>query len=108
MNLGISSKEKRLTGLHQNQNFGQVALEFYLAEALSNLPEFASLQTMKFESTYKHNVAAWMVVSGSDFEYLWLASTVLVKLVWYREPIKSDVHGPSQSETIQNLNLIQT
>ena len=30
-NLGISSKEKRLTGLHQNQNFGQVAFEFYLA-----------------------------------------------------------------------------
>ena len=39
-NLDISSKEKCLTGLHQNQNFGQVALEFYLAEALSNLPEF--------------------------------------------------------------------
>ena len=30
LNLGISSKEKRLTGLHQNHNFGQVAREFYL------------------------------------------------------------------------------
>ena len=49
--VGISSKEKRLTGLHQNQNFGQVALEFYLAEALSNLPEFGSEQTMKYETT---------------------------------------------------------
>ena len=58
--VGIFSKENRLTRLHQNQNFGQVALEFYLAEALSNLPEFGSEQTMKFESTYEHfnNVAA--------------------------------------------------
>ena len=31
-NLGISSKEERLTGLHQTQKFGQVALDFYLAE----------------------------------------------------------------------------
>ena len=57
-NLGISSKEKHLTGLHQNQNFGQVALEFYFTEPLSNLPEFGSEQTVKFESTYEHNVAA--------------------------------------------------
>ena len=54
--MGISSKDKRLTGLDQNQNFGQVALEFYLVEALSNLPEFGSEQTMKFEATYEHNV----------------------------------------------------
>ena len=52
MNLGISSKEIHLTGLHQNKNFGQVAIEFYLAEALWNLPEFGSEQTMKFESTF--------------------------------------------------------
>ena len=38
--------------------FRKVALEFYLAEALSNLPEFGSEQTMKFEATYEHNVAA--------------------------------------------------
>ena len=57
-NMGISSKEKRLTGLQQNQNFEQVALKFYLAEALSNLPEFGSKQTMKFEKTYEQNVAA--------------------------------------------------
>ena len=56
--MDIFSKEKRLTGLDQNRNFGQVALEFYLAEALSNLPEFGSEQTMKFEATYEHNVAA--------------------------------------------------
>ena len=56
--MSISSKDKRLTGLDQNQNFGKVALEFYLAEALSNLPEFGSEQTMKFEATYEHNVAA--------------------------------------------------
>ena len=31
-NLSISSKEERLTGLHQTQKFGQVALDFYLAE----------------------------------------------------------------------------
>ena len=43
-------KEKRLTGLDQNQNVGQVALEFYLAEALSNLPEFGAEQTMKLEA----------------------------------------------------------
>ena len=54
MNLGISSKEMRLTGIHQNKNFGQVAIEFYLAEALWNLPEFGSEQTMKFESTYRN------------------------------------------------------
>ena len=60
--LNDPDKEKRLTGLHQKQNFGQVALEFYLAEALLNLPEFGSEQTMKFESTYEHfnNVAAWI------------------------------------------------
>ena len=52
--VGISSKEKRLTGLDLNQNFGKVALEFCLAEAVSNLPEFGSEQTMKSE----HNVAA--------------------------------------------------
>ena len=56
--LGYFLKTKVLTGLHQNQNFGQVVLEFYLAEALLNLPEFDSEQTMKFESTYEHNVAA--------------------------------------------------
>ena len=57
----ISSKEKGLTGLYQNRNFEKVALEFHLAEALSidsNLPEFGSEQTMKFEATYEHNVAA--------------------------------------------------
>ena len=43
--MGISSKEKRLIGLHQNQNFGQAALKYYLAEALSNLAEFGSEQT---------------------------------------------------------------
>ena len=56
--VGNFLKEKRLTGLDQNQNFEKVALEFYLAEALSNLPEFGSEQTMKFEATYEHNVAA--------------------------------------------------
>ena len=56
-NLDISSKEKRLTGLRQNQTFGQVAPEFYLAEALSSLPEFGSEQTMQIEATYEHNVA---------------------------------------------------
>ena len=49
-NLGISPKEKAPKDLHQNQNFGQVALEFYLAEA------FGSEQ----ESTDEHNVATWM------------------------------------------------
>ena len=51
-NLGISSKEKRLTRLDQtrldqNQNFGQVnvASELYLVEVPSNLPEFGSEQT---------------------------------------------------------------
>ena len=44
-NLGISSKEKRLTGLDQNQYFGQVALELYLAQALSNLSEFGLEQS---------------------------------------------------------------
>ena len=44
-------KEKRLTGLYQNQNFGQVALELYFAEALSNLPQFGSEQTMKMNTT---------------------------------------------------------
>ena len=49
--LDIFSKEKCLTGLYQNQNFGQVALEFYLAEALSNLPgELWFIQTIKFEA----------------------------------------------------------
>ena len=43
---------------YQKLNFRQVFLEFYLAEALSNLPEFGSEQTMKFEATYEHNVAA--------------------------------------------------
>ena len=38
---GYFLKRKRLTGLDQNQNFGKVALDFYLAEAL--------YQTMKFE-----------------------------------------------------------
>ena len=56
--MGISSEVKGLTGLDQNQNFGKVVLEFYLAEALLNLPEFGSEQTMKFEATYEHNVAA--------------------------------------------------
>ena len=62
-NLDISSKEKCLTGLHQNQNFGQVALEFYLAEALSNLPEFGSYR-LEVELTFEHNVAASMKSSG--------------------------------------------
>ena len=44
--------------LDQNQNFEKVALDFFLAEALSILPEFGSEQTMKFETTYEHNVAA--------------------------------------------------
>ena len=58
-NLGsIYSKEKRLTGLDKKQNFGQVALEVYLAEALSNLPEFVSEQIMKFDVTYEHTVTA--------------------------------------------------
>ena len=48
----IFSKEKGLIGLDQNQNFKKVALEFYLAEALSTLSEFGS------EQTYEHNVAA--------------------------------------------------
>ena len=61
-NLGISSKEKRLTGLHQNQNFGQVALEFYLAEALSNLPEFGSEQTMKIEATDDELISLCQVI----------------------------------------------
>ena len=68
--LSISSKEKRLTGLRQNQNFGQVGLEFYLAEALSNLPEsFGSEQTMKFESTYKHNVGLNEIVSRWQIDF---------------------------------------
>ena len=54
----IFSEEKSLAGPDQNPNFGQVALEFYLAEALSNLPEFSLEQTMKFEATYEHNIAA--------------------------------------------------
>ena len=41
----ISSKEKGLIDLDQNQNFKKVALEFYLAEALSTLSEFGSEQT---------------------------------------------------------------
>ena len=59
--MGISPKEKGLTDLDQNQNFGKFSLEFYLAEALLNLPEFGSEQTMKFEATYTHNVAACYV-----------------------------------------------
>ena len=58
--MGISAKEKRLTGLDQNQNFEQVALEFYLAEAPSKLPAYGSELTMKSEATYEHNVAAYM------------------------------------------------
>ena len=64
--LGSRSRHhfRRLTGLHQNQNFGHVALEFDLAEELSNLPEFGSEQTSEnrlwVEATYENNVAAWM------------------------------------------------
>ena len=57
-NLDISSKEKCLTGLHQNQNIGQVALEFYLVEALSNLSEFGSEQTTKSSRDLK--TTSWL------------------------------------------------
>ena len=35
-NSGISSEEKRLTGLHQNQNFGQAVARFHLILNLVN------------------------------------------------------------------------
>ena len=67
--LGYFLKEKRLTGLHRDQNFRQAALESYLAEALSNMPEFGSERTMKFESTYEHNTSRNEIASRWRYDF---------------------------------------